>query len=360
MATIAVTGRTLGAVAAAARLAKLGHRVTYVGAPDTVGGHWRVDLPPVISLPATWRDLFRKSGRALDAELERAGLALVEAPAAIHRFSDGVEFALPAERGAQFGAISSVFGVGAAERWRDLLDEVDGVWAALRSSGIEEPRTRQPDRRLLLGGLTLTDLARRVAEPHLGAIIESLGVRCGTDSGRAPALLATRLVVERTFGRWQLADEKGPLPAERLLGLLTDRLRTRRVEFADGPGEAEMVLDFSPAEPAKRWLRTPVRPALAPTVTVTDSASNAEIVTHTPAGIIVDWPGLRYDYTTTASRLAWGYAPDDWASWWARPEAASAGNEPWAELANAALRVYESHATLTGDDVRPSNRSYRP
>lgn len=358
--TITVTGGTLGAAAAAARLAKLGHDVRYVGAPDQIGGHWATNLPPVVTLPAAWRDLFRKSGRALDAELARHDLRLSPAPPTLHRFADGAELTLPAERGEQFAAISSVFGADAAERWRDLLDELDDVWLALRKIGVEEPRPNELDKRLrqaLLATLTLRDLAERVREPHLAAIIASIAPRCGTGSRRAPALLGTRLVIERTFGRWHLTTPDGtPVAGTRLLDVLAARLRTRGVSFMDEATDeappSGTVLDFAPAR--RRW-RGP-RPALAPSITLTHTRAASEIVTHTARGPIVDWPGVRYDYTATRPDTAWGDAPDSFSAWWAQPT----GGEPWAQLSAAALRVYATHLALTGRDVRPANKAYRP
>ncbi|MDO4784959.1 MAG: hypothetical protein Q3997_07750 [Propionibacteriaceae bacterium] len=358
-----VGGGTLGAAAAAARLAKLGHTVTLSGTPGCVGGHWRTSLPPVITLPATWRDTFRKSGRTLEAELARAGLSLVAAPPTIHRFPDGLSFALPTERGAQHRAISGAFGPAAADRWRDLIDRLDDVWLALRRAGIEEPRPDRCPKDLaarLWRGLTLADLAEQVREPHLGAIISSLGPRCGTDSPRAPALLATRLVVDRTFGRWQLASQDRPAGATALLDALEARLATRKVTIVADAGPPD--LDLSPVQPPRPWFGRGLRAALAPQVSYPEATPGeaAEVVTHSPSGLVVDWPGLRHDFGATRHDIAWGYAPDRWAAWWARPLAWSAGNEPWAELASAALAVYDYHLRRTGADVRPANKEYRP
>ena len=360
MGQISLTGGTLGAAAAAARLAKLGHAVTLVGDPGSVGGHWRTDLPPVFGLPAAWRDLFRKSGRMLDAELTRHGLVLEPAPAALHRFPDGLELELPAERGAQFATISETISPAAAARWRDLLDDLDDLWLALRRAGLEQPRPagRVPDELRRPG--TLSRLADRVREPHLARIITSLGPRSGTDDAAAPALLATRLVVERTFGRWQLADVSGPVPGMRLLDVLSGRLATRRVTFSPiVPPSQDAVVDLTNPRPDHRLFGPRVRPALAPTVTHPEGGLR-EVVEHTASGPVVTWAGVRHDFTAMEPDLTWGYAPDSVRSWWARPALASPLNEPWAELSSAALRVYAAHADLTGEDVRPSNRAYRP
>ncbi len=94
MSRVVVVGGGFGGTAAAARLAKLGHQVTVVERRDRLGGAvgfveqdgFRWDAGPTsTALPAVLRDLFRKSGRPLERELE---LVPVE-PMREHRFEDG-------------------------------------------------------------------------------------------------------------------------------------------------------------------------------------------------------------------------------------------------------------------------------
>src|ERR1700710_3244122 len=93
MARVAVIGGGYGGLASAARLAKIGHEVTLLERSDRLGGAvgyieqdgFRWDSGPTSTLlPAVMRDLFRKSGRALEKEVE---LVPVE-PARQHRFLD--------------------------------------------------------------------------------------------------------------------------------------------------------------------------------------------------------------------------------------------------------------------------------
>lgn len=94
MARVVVVGGGLAGMASAARLAKLGHEVTLCEAGDRLGGA----LAPVerdgfawdggaasTLLPAVLRDLFRKTGRPLERELELVPLD----PVREHRFADG-------------------------------------------------------------------------------------------------------------------------------------------------------------------------------------------------------------------------------------------------------------------------------
>lgn len=247
-----VVGGSLAGIAAAARLAKLGYAVTLIERETTLGGRYRgcdslledqpvrTDaLPGVLLLPAPWRDLFKKSGRTMEAELTRAGLALVPGPASVHRFADGTELTLPAERGAQEDSLSATFGTPAAHRWRDLVDELVDVWQALRPLGLETLTDATPSfakSAAIMAGRTVADLAERIDQPHLAALVRDTAWREGSDPAHTPAWRASRLAVERTFGRWILVDTAtgAPRPMSELIEVLTQRLSTRRVEIRYG------------------------------------------------------------------------------------------------------------------------------
>ena len=89
---VVVIGGGLAGLAAAARLAKAGHQVELYEQSNALGGTWAPyqldsgitvdDAPSIIGFPAPWRDLFRKSGRPLEAELARMGYALAPGRAA--------------------------------------------------------------------------------------------------------------------------------------------------------------------------------------------------------------------------------------------------------------------------------------
>ena len=390
---LTIRGGTLAGMACAARLAKLGHPVRLDLAGGPLGGRWaaeRGQLPPAVTLPATWRDLFKKSGRPLEAELARAGLAMVEAPPAVHRFDDGAELALPTERGRQFAVLSGRYGQPVAERWRDLLDSLDGAWLAARRFGVERPdapRTAE-DRRALLLDRPLADVADRAGHPHLARIVLDLAPVAGTRSRRAPGLLATRLVVERTFGRWQVVDDAGRAqPGGCLIELLEGRLATRRVEIVDGVAGDGVAVDRVVGEPAvdclprrPRWGRAALAPAVGQAeVDVAGEGADvagegaAETVDHTGQAPVLRWriPGreLTWDFGRALPDVEWGVEPRSARAVLRRAPVASgrpaasscspAGPEPWAELASAALAVYEVHERLTGEDARPTNRARR-
>ena len=366
---IAVVGGGLAGMAAAARLAKVGHGVVVLEREPELGPGIDVAAEPddtVLTLPAAWRDLFRKSGRTLEAELERRGLRLLPAPARNHRFADGSGLALPTDRGEQWTVLSDALGEPAAIAWRDLLDRLDGTWQALRPLGLESEFTGReqltPDVRALLRPReSIARLAAGLPAAQLAELVLDVAARLGQDPRRLPGWHAVRLSVERTFGRWQVTDADGvPQPADVLVGLLVERLATRGVRVHTS---VEVVSIRKGTD--------------GPSIETTDGRLDvvAAISTLNP----IDHAGLtrdKADYKTVrAVRPAPGPGPL-WASWHtlldlprlqtAVPGVLSAsawspaGPDAWAQLLTGALAAYRVHGDLTGEDIRPTNKDYRP
>ncbi|MGZ4624098.1 MAG: FAD-dependent oxidoreductase, partial [Blastococcus sp.] len=93
MARVAVVGAGLGGLAAAARLAALGHRVTVLEQADDVGGklgwyardgHAFDTGPSLLTLPQVYRDLFTATGGPLAESVDLVRLD----PAVGYRFAD--------------------------------------------------------------------------------------------------------------------------------------------------------------------------------------------------------------------------------------------------------------------------------
>jgi len=245
---VVVIGGGLAGMAAAARLAKRGHRVELYEQTATLGGDWSPyelldglqvdDAPAVLGFPAPWRDLFRKSGRPLEAELARLGYALVPADPPRLIFADDFILILPTDRGEQYAAIRHAYGAGVASRWQDLLDRLEDVWQALRPLGFESelparPRLPRTLRQRLLYRRTVAELAADLGHPHLTALLRSSAYRSGSTPENTPALVAVEHAITRIFGRWQLQPTSKPASdagrSSVLVEALTGRLQLRKV-----------------------------------------------------------------------------------------------------------------------------------
>ena len=383
---VVVVGGGLAGLAAAARLAKVGHQVELYERSAVLGGTWAPyqlpsgvtvdDAPSIIGFPAPWRDLFRKSGRPLEAELARMGYALEPAQPATMIFADGAELTLPTDRGGQYTAVTDTYGRQVAERWRDLLYRLDEVWQTLRGLGLEaELRSRRQlnktaTRTLFGRRMTLADLASSIEHDHLGALIRSIAYRLGSVPEQTPAFAAVELSIQRTFGRWQVAalDTHPVLDAGRssvLVEALAGRLALRKVHIhlgctvegihlrnghvtavatsaGDRPASAvvatcdpwQVFNDMLPATAARRIRHQLGRlsPAAAPTISHHDVPAPAarlrETVALTADGIpTISYPrqladrGLqtRHDFNATRPRASYGAAWSGFASWLRRP-----------------------------------------
>ncbi|GAA2412484.1 NAD(P)/FAD-dependent oxidoreductase [Streptomyces glaucosporus] len=253
-------GAGMGAMAAAARLAVAGRRVTVYERTETHGGalrrHERDGFgfdtgPGLLHLPAVWRDLFVKTGR--EPLEERVAMAQVE-PAVRHVFADGSSVALPGgSRAGTVEALDAALGPGAGERWSELLVRAREVWDATRRPLLEEPLTGAVDRAALgrdpyparRRGLlrrrpaTLTGVARaELRDPRLVALLESHALAHGLDPRRAPASAVVLAYLEHTFGTWYV---RGGMRA--LADAVYERCLERGVEFRFGTAVSRVVVE---------------------------------------------------------------------------------------------------------------------
>ena len=234
-----MVGGGLGGLAAAARLAKLGHHLTLVERSSRLGGAVRLSTDPdlggfgwdhgpaAMTLPATLRDLFRKSGRPLERSLD---LAPVEVRR--HVFADGTVLDLPVfSRSGQLRAIERALGKTTAEAWQRLVDDLGPTWELLRTRALEVPyagvhRLGPRAVRLLRAGRSLRALARgALPDPRARQVLEYVAVASGSDPRLTPAFVAVQAHVERTFGLWTCPGGFARVPVA-----LAERLRERRVE----------------------------------------------------------------------------------------------------------------------------------
>ncbi|MFE1576119.1 phytoene desaturase family protein [Streptomyces fradiae] len=249
MARIAVLGAGMGAMAAAARLAVAGHRVTVYERTETYGGAVRrltrdgfgFDTGPgLLHLPAVYRDLFVKTGKE---PLERSVELTRVDPASWHVFADGTAVSLPnASRAGVVAALDEALGRGAGERWAAFLNRARDAWDRSRRPLLEEPlpadtapfaRDPYPAPRTGLLRRTATSLAevgrRELGDARLAALLDGYALAYGLDPAAAPPSAAVLPYMEQTFGTWYVA---GGLRA--LADAVYERCLARRVEFVFG------------------------------------------------------------------------------------------------------------------------------
>ena len=233
----------MGGLAAAARLAAQGHQVTVFEQGDHAGGKlrtWRHEGfafdtgPSLLTLPAVYRDLFLKTGRALEREVD---LQPVEQAFGYH-FADGSTVDLPGADPAKCAAaLGAAFGEDAARDWLALMARGAAMWQATREPFLQSPidgwRTiatllRQPkDVGIVAPFTSLRTLGTRMLrDPRLRMMLDRYATYTGSDPRQAPAVLATIPYVEQTFGAWHIGGGLGGLA-----DALTARCQERGVQM---------------------------------------------------------------------------------------------------------------------------------
>lgn len=248
MARVVVVGGGLGGSASAARLAKLGHDVTLVERLGRVGGavgyveseDYRWDSGPTsTALPAVLRDLFRKSGRPLERELELVPLA----PVREHRFEDGSVLPLPSgSRAAQYDAVESGLGAGLGDRWLDYTHAFADIWHLLRRDYLERPWSPEivgPETKALLSTRKTMHktVTRAFKDERLRALAWHHVVLEGHDPRNVPAWMGMMSYVEQNFGVWTVPGGMGAFG-----DALAKRLGDRRVDVRLGTTAVDLVM----------------------------------------------------------------------------------------------------------------------
>jgi UDP-galactopyranose mutase len=240
MSRVVVVGGGFGGTAAAARLAKQGHDVTVVERRERLGGAlgyverdgFRWDAGPTsTALPAVLRDLFRKSGRPLERELE---LVPVE-PMREHRFEDETVLSLPSgSRGAQLDAVEEALGGGLGRQWVDYVHGFADTWDVLRRTYLEHPYSPDHVDRAATSLLrTRSTLHRTVTRAFRDERLRRLALHHtlmdGHDPRNVPSWMGMWAYVEQNFGVWTVPGGMGALA-----DAMTKRLDERRVRVLLG------------------------------------------------------------------------------------------------------------------------------
>ena len=247
MARVVVVGGGFGGLASAARLAKLGHDVTLaerlphlggaVGLLEQDGFAWDTG-PTSTLLPAVVRDLFRKSGRPLERELELVPQEVVRA----HHFVDGSSVVLPGgSRAAQLRAVDEL-GPGLGEAWCAYVASCGDDWDVVRRNYLERPwRPDVADKEVSARIFTRESLARRLRrelkDERLRLMAAQPFALDGHDPRDVPAWLGVTAYLEQSFGAWTVPGGLGALS-----DALAQRLSTRRVSVHTGTTVTDVVV----------------------------------------------------------------------------------------------------------------------
>ncbi|MEY4900314.1 MAG: hypothetical protein RI895_736 [Actinomycetota bacterium] len=212
----------MGGMACAARLASKGHQVTVLEHSPTWGGklgivehegHLFDTGPSLLTLPAVYRDLFLKTGAALEDSIE-----IVDLDTAFrYQFADGTVLKMP---GVGIGkcaeAIGDTLGGSSAEQWRAFMKRAAKMWAVTRKPFLESElhglsslvsmSWRLGDLRTIAPTKTLRELAQQyISDPRLLTLVDRYATYTGSDPRQAPAALATVPYVEQMFGAYHVA-----------------------------------------------------------------------------------------------------------------------------------------------------------
>ena len=241
---IVVIGAGMGGMAAAARLAKLGHKVQLFEAGPRVGGKcWTEEIsgykfdigPSLLTLPAVYRDLFLKTGKRLEHLVE----LLPVDPAFTYIFPDRKQVVFPnLSHSGTVKAISDNFGISAGDEWHKILSRAEAMWDASREDFIEgELRSIWPlirrsnlirDLKTISPWRSLSSLIDSYTDnKYLKRIIARYATYTGSDPREVPAVLLTIAFVEEAFGAWHIKGGLGTLPK-----VLETRLRELGVEIS--------------------------------------------------------------------------------------------------------------------------------
>ncbi len=230
MSRIVVVGAGVGGLAAAARLAAAGHRVSVFEQADVVGGKlgthreatpdgvFRFDTgPSLLTLPQVFEEFFAATGSSLADELDLTPLD----PLVRHVFPDGS--VLDSGGGPEVFAerIAAAFGARPGDDWRALSARAARIWTASWRDVLTRPVDAAALRRLawhlgdlraIAPGRSLRSLGLRyLGDARLRVLLDRYATYAGADPRRAPAALAAIVHAEHAFGGWYLPGGLGTL-----------------------------------------------------------------------------------------------------------------------------------------------------
>ena len=216
MSRAVVIGAGLGGLAAAARLAAAGHRVTVYESAATVGGKLGVlerdgftfdTGPSLLTMPAVLEQLFADTGGPTDVRVDRRRPGLRLQLRRRHRAGASAR-----SRRRCPPRSTTALGPGAGEAWRRLHDRSRRLWELVGEPVLRRPvsvaamarmSARPADLRAVAPWQTIDGLGRRMLpDPRLRIWLNRYATYSGSDPRRTPAVLSVTSFVEQEFGAW--------------------------------------------------------------------------------------------------------------------------------------------------------------
>lgn len=252
---IAIVGAGIGGLAAAALLAKAGHRVTVFEQAAQAGGKaasvelggYRFDTgPSLFTLPDVFRAFFERLGRDVRDYLEPVPLA----PLCAYEFADGTRLRSFSDR-ARFAAELEAAGVARRGELEAYLERSARLWnwagELFLTRSLHEPSTYASRRGLkaLLNAPRLSPFsnlhaanARAFADPRAAQLFDRYATYNGSSPFRTPATMRIIPHVEYAFGGYALKGGIVSLPRA-----LERAARELGVEFRFGARVERIVVE---------------------------------------------------------------------------------------------------------------------
>ncbi len=216
MSRVVVVGAGVGGLAAAARLAALGHRVELHERSGTHGGklgEYRRDGfafdtgPSLLTLPGVFEDLFAATGGPPDLDVVAVD------PVCAYRFADGSTLDMPHDPAAVPAALDAALGPGRGDQWDALYQRSARLWDLVGDAVLRRPldgaadllrfSRRVRDLRVIAPWRTLRGLGEAMLpDPRLRAWFDRYATYSGSDPRRTPSVLSVTPYVEQRFGAW--------------------------------------------------------------------------------------------------------------------------------------------------------------
>ena len=237
-----VIGAGVGGLCSAIRLGAAGHDVVVLERNPVVGGKlatleevgYTFDLgPTLLTLPATFDEVFGLAGSSLAAEVDLIRLD----PQFRYRWPNGSVLDIP-DDAARTPSMIEEFSAGEGEHWARFQRHTERIWEVSERTFLAGPmsspmkmlgRMRAPsDIRRIDGTRPLSKLAEATFDdPRLHQLVNRYATYSGSSPYLAPATLSCIPHIEQTFGCWHVRGGLGRLrdALERVAGRMGVEIR---------------------------------------------------------------------------------------------------------------------------------------